>query len=142
MRNVPRNAKTVAMFLTLAVCFGGCGHSGPTLHPVIGKVTFRGEPVKAGTVRFRNAKAAIDITARLTAEGAYTIIGAQGKGLPEGDYEVAVMPPEVPLPMGPVNQLPPPPECKDIPKNYRQPSTSKLTARVTANAGSFDFDLR
>ena len=72
----------------------------------------------------------------------YTVVGSHGKGLPEGDYEVAIMPPEITLPKGPVNHLPPPPQCEDIPKKYRQPSTSKLNATVKAGAGDFNFDLQ
>lgn len=119
----------------------GCGRSGPVLQAVTGRVTFQGKSVEAGVIRFCNAQAGIDMTAALGQNGAYEIVTARGKGLPEGTYEVAITPPRVEIPMGPLVQPPAPPKCDDIPKRYHEPTTSRLTVMVASGNKSYDFDL-
>lgn len=132
---------TMAVVLT-AVVFGGCGGSGENLQPVSGKVTFQGNAVAAGTMRFSNPQTGIDMTADLRPDGTYEAMRAHGAGLPEGTYQVAVMPPRLSPVVGPMKVLPKPPDCRDIPAKYRQPSTSGLTLTVKSGTNRFDVDMQ
>lgn len=129
----------VALF---AVVAGGCGSRSEMLYPVTGKVTFRGKAVAAGMMRFCNPQAGIDMTAEIRPDGTYEAMRAHGAGLPEGTYQVAVMPPRLPAVMGPMKEIPKPPECRDIPAKYRQPSTSRLAMTVKTDANHFDVDMQ
>ena len=68
----------------------GCGSSGPERVVVSGKVTFRGEPVKTGEIRFIPAK-----DTEGSVEGARIVDGeyrADGKGgVPLGTYTVNIV---------------------------------------------------
>jgi hypothetical protein len=112
------------------------------LYLVSGKVTFRGTPVKAGVVRFSNPQAGVDTTAQLQPDGAYQVVTAHGRGLPAGTYQVAIMPPEIELPKGPLTQVAPPPTSADIPAKYRLPATSGLTVTVRPDVGDFNIDMQ
>jgi hypothetical protein len=135
-----------AIVMVLAPGLSGCGHSGKKVWPVSGKVTFQGKPVIAGTIRFSNPSGGVDMTAGLGPDGSYEIAMAEGRGLPEGDYQVAIIPlsaaPGAKMPFGPA--LPPPkPICRDIPEKYRSPSTSRLVLAVKPGANNrFDVDMR
>ena len=70
----------------------GCGKSGPRLWPVTGRVTHQDKPMSEASIRFSNPQAGIDLIAKLDADGKYTVVTADGPGLPEGTYLVAIMP--------------------------------------------------
>jgi hypothetical protein len=133
-----------AAMMALTGCLSGCGPSGKKVWPVSGKVTYQGKPVAAGTIRFQ--KLDVDMTAGLRPDGGYEVIMAEGRGLPEGDYQVAVIPlsaiPGSPIPMGPIKAPLPKPVCRDIPQKYRDPSTSGLTLTVKPGNNPFDVDMR
>ena len=93
-------------------------------------------------IRFSNPQAAIDVTAKIGADGAYDVFMGRRRGLPEGTYRVAVRPPGVKIPLGPMVKLPPLPERLDIPERYRQPSSSGLTFTVRPGQNSFDVDMQ
>jgi hypothetical protein len=140
---------TKTSFLRYEVAFAllgsvllGCGGSGETLHSVSGKVTFQGTPVVAGAIRFSNPQTGIDMTADLHPDGTYQVVMARGAGLPEGLYQVAVLPSYVDLPIGPVLQPGKAPEHPDIPPKYRQPATSNLTLTVKPGGNLFDVDMQ
>jgi hypothetical protein len=127
----------------LGIAFSGCHGSGEALQPVFGKVTFQGKPVAAGVVRFSNPQIGIDMTAALRPDGTYEVVRAHGPGLPEGTYQVAIMPPPIGRSKGSaVEDLPAPPKRPDIPEKYRQPSTSGLTLTVQPGKNCFDVDMR
>jgi hypothetical protein len=107
---------------------------------VTGKVTFRGQPVADGRIRFNHQQAAVDVTAILKSDGSYEIVMAEGKGLPEGTYAVAVLPPMVKAPLGPMTPVKQP-SYPNIPNKYRNPSTSGLSFVVTNNENRFDVDM-
>jgi uncharacterized lipoprotein len=119
----------------------GCGEKNK-LCAVSGKVTFQGKPVAAGIIRFSNSQAGVDLTALLQSDGNYEIVTAQGPGLPEATYQVAIMPPRNNIPLGPMTQTTKPQDCRDIPEKYRLPSTSGLTMTVSPNHHRFDVDMR
>jgi hypothetical protein len=133
-----------AAMIALAGCLSGCGHSGKKVWPVSGKVTYRRNPVTAGAIRFR--KLGVDMIANLRPDGSYEIVMAEGRGLPEGDYQVAIIPrnaaPGSPPPIGPITAPLPKPVCRDIPEKYRDPSTSKLTLTVKPGINPFDVDMQ
>jgi len=138
-----RNKTLIAAALA-AFVFGlsGCGGAREKLWPVSGKVTFRGKPVAAGTIRFSNPQSGIDMTARLNSDGVYEVVMARGVGLPEGTYQVAIMPPRVDIPVGSTAKPPKPPACLDIPERYRLLSTSGLTRTVKPHHNRFDVDMK
>jgi hypothetical protein len=128
--------------LVAAVALTMCGCGRPSnLEPVAGKVTFQGKPVTAGIVRFTNAQAGVDMTATLKPDGSYEFVLAQGKGLPAGNYQIAVMPPRIDAPLGPKTAPPKPQVFPDIPQKYRLPTTSGLTAEIPAKTASIDIML-
>jgi hypothetical protein len=95
MRNGTRRSRSVAWFAwvvtgSLAAVIGGCGRDGPERVAVSGKVTFCGEPVKTGEIRFSPTKGTEGPT-----EGAVIIDGqylANGKGgVPVGTYTVNIV---------------------------------------------------
>jgi hypothetical protein len=140
-----RKAASSAILATAAAMlvfgFSGCGPAREKLWPVSGKVTFRGKPVAAGAIRFSNPQIGIDMTAELHADGAYEVVMANGAGLPEGTYQVAVMPPRVNIPIESTANPPKRPPCLDIPERYRLPSTSRLTLTVKRDRNRFDVDM-
>lgn len=127
--------------LLVAIGAVGCGKKGPQLSPISGRVTFQGKPVAAGLVRFSNSEGPIDILATIETDGRYKVDMAQGEGLPEGRYSVAVMPPRVNSPIG-ATTAPPQIPCPDIPDKYRKPSTSGLTLTVKPGDNPFDIAMQ
>ena len=137
-----RNTTLIATALAaLVLGLSGCGPPREKLWPVSGKVTFRGKPVAAGTIRFSNPQIGIDMTARLHSDGAYEVVMARGAGLPEGTYQVAIMPPRVDIPIESTANPPKQPPCLDIPERYRLPSTSRLVLTVKRDGNRFDVDM-
>lgn len=127
-----------------AVAFGlsGCGDSGPKHWPLVGKVTFKGKPVSEATIRFSKPDAGVDIIATLGPDGAYAVDTARGAGLPEGTYQVAIIPAPAKAPQGPMLGPPTPaPKRPDIPERYRQTMSSGLTMTVKPGNNSFDVDM-
>jgi hypothetical protein len=124
----------------MIVAMVGCGQSGPNLHTVSGKVTFQGKPVATGLIRFHSPPLGIDLMAYIRADGTYRVKMAQGDGLPEGEYQVAIEPPRVEVPVG-VMKLPPALQRPDIPAKYRQPATSGLKLTVAPGDNQLDIDM-
>ena len=129
----------------------GCGPFGPAYWPISGKVTFQRKPIAAALVRFSNPKAGIDVVASLDADGRYTVVTGDRKGLPEGQYQVAVMPKldfskvkcdkdgrPLPSTMPSALERNPP----NIPGKYRDPATSGLTVTVKPESNTFDLDMQ
>ena len=94
-----------------------------------------------GRIRFNNQQAAVDVTAILKSDGSYEMVMADGNGLPEGTYAVAVLPPMVKSPLGPMVSVKRQ-SYPNIPERYRLPSTSGLTLAVKSGSNPFDVDMR
>jgi hypothetical protein len=137
-------------FATVISAVFGCSHPGPAYYPISGKVTFQGKPVAVGSIQISNPKAGIDVVTPLNPDGQYTIITANRKGLPDGDYQVAIMPnPDfskvqmgkngrpIPSTMPSFEELNPP----NIPSKYHDPMTSGLTLTVKPEANVLDIDM-
>ena len=141
-------AKTcIAFFLCALAANGltGCssaptdGDKRPT-GSVRGKVTFKGAPVTAGSVRFVASENEA-YGAELDADGAFAI-AAQ---VPAATYKVAISPPTQNPTMGP-DGMPKPSEGKgaeNVPPKYSNAATSGLTAEVKPGDNSeFTFDMQ
>jgi len=78
----------------VTVALAGCGErnplSGLKVYPVKGKVILPdGKPLTSGTVTFVATKSTITSSANIESDGSFTFKGgANGDGLPEGDYKV------------------------------------------------------
>jgi hypothetical protein len=80
--------------------------------------------------------------ASLRPDGAYEVATAKGAGLPMGTYRVAITPPRVDMPLGPMTALPKPQSYPNIPPKYHDPSTSGLTVTIKAGDNHFDVDMK
>src|SRR5688572_17753990 len=115
--------------LAALLLLAGCDQ-GPAVGEVSGTVTFRGQPVTEGRVSFTHAEAGYGADALLERDGTFNVSTDEG-GLPTGSYRVSVTPlvvmdssdPHTP-PVGVEKQ------ARDIPKKYRDESTSGFTASV------------
>jgi hypothetical protein len=123
-----------------AITFIGCGGSGEPVVEVItinGTVTYEGAPVTEGSIQFEDSSTGISSSAELGADGAYSLESATG------DYKVTVTPPWIEIDLGP--DSPPEEDYKEvdnIPQKYRQSNTTDLTAKVTEDGQTIDFDLK
>lgn len=123
----------------------------PNGRPVSGKVTYNGSPVEGASVTFSSPTAsAFAIT---DAEGKYKLTTAGGDKVSLGQYQVSIVKKDAPAPpaaatdsasyVPPDPNAPPPAPPKDLlPAKYALPTTSQLTATVTADGkNEFDFPL-
>jgi hypothetical protein len=101
--------------------------------------------VSEGCVIFTDGRQGLSFVSDLDAEGRFVFQVAQGFGLPPGNYEVAVSPPRPTKPS--LENVAPEREANkaytNIPKQYREPKTSGLSAIVKAGANEpYVFDMR
>ncbi|MDB5339875.1 MAG: hypothetical protein JWN70_5494 [Planctomycetaceae bacterium] len=123
----------------IMVCvLAGCGGGTKPIQSVSGKVTLDGKPVTEGIVNFVSA-GGFAASAPIK-DGAYSIARSQfGSGIPLGDYKVAVESAPPPDPLAKSSQAASNPV--QIPKKYRDPGSSGLTAKVEKASKPFDFAL-
>ena len=133
-----------AAILLLCTCSiaAGCSEDGPAIGELSGTVTFEGQPVTDGIINFESA-AGFGVSVPLTAEGTFELASQYGSGIPQGSYRVSVTPPPPPVdPSQPAGGTSgPPPDPKNIPRKYRDFSTSGLTVEVTEISSVVTFDL-
>lgn len=124
-----------AVLLTAALA--GCGKgTGPTLVPVVGKVTIDGKPATNGGVSFRDvATGMIQPGASILADGTYSLVHHRRPGAPAGQYRVVVFVNE-PLKPG-VDRLP----RVIVNKKYTNPNTTPLMVEVDEGAPVGRYDL-
>jgi hypothetical protein len=126
----------------------GCGRAKKPLGTIRGHVTFQHRPVTENAyVIFSNAETKVAMTAALSPDGAYEVKTYQGRGLPPGNYRVAIVPRQEypidqPLAIMPPKGAKPSPLKTVIPTRYHNAATSRLTVAVAAGENPpFDFDL-
>lgn len=129
---------TSVWLLVLSLILVGCGGSAerPVMLSVTGKVTFEGAVVGEGKVAF------LDPTTGLGGEGAIGSDGSYRLEAPTGTYQVSITPPMQVVDAGP--NSPPSEEYKKVdnfPDRYRSPDSSGLTATVSAEKLTHDFNM-
>ena len=116
----------LAGLVTLGILVTGCGKAKP-LGTVRGTVQFRGKPVTKGIVMLYSAAVGYGNQREIDSDGSFAV-----DGLPYGPYQLAVSPPMVMEDYGgksaPTLRVI---EVDNIPKRYRNPSTSGFSCDVT-----------
>jgi hypothetical protein len=131
----PAFALTAALFCSSLGC-----SSGPTKGEVQGKVTFKGQPVKEGTVTFLNTKDGGAAEAAINPDGTYVVQG----GAVVGDYDKVEIKPLTELKDTDPGKTPPARVEKpapDIPTRYRQQGTTPLKASVKPGKNEINFEM-
>jgi len=111
----------------------GCSDGRPSRVKVSGQVTLEGEPVTTGSVTFKPASGGRIGAGNIQSDGGYLIsMYEEGDGLPPGKYLVAIS------------------SSKDVndttrrwlaPKEYSKATTSGLTAEISEDTDSMNFEL-
>jgi type 1 fimbria pilin len=113
--------------------WSGCGADNPlNRQPVSGTVTFNGEPVARGSIRFDSVTKGPTLAGGKIRKGSYTIAGE--KGLAPGEYAVYI---NIQDPNWDARKEP-------SPREMAPPEYTNGQHRVTVTEGSneFDFDIR
>jgi hypothetical protein len=119
--------------LLLGTCWG-CGPGSralPSLLPVKGSVTYKGQPVTKGVIRFEPDDYGRPATGQLQSDGTFVLSTLkEGDGVVAGHHRIAISDLE-----------------KSLAKNralrkYGSPNTSGLTADVSQEKTEFTFDLK
>ncbi len=118
----------------------GCRPTTP-LARVSGQVTYKGSPVQEGRVVFSNPQLGVYITANISG-GSYEVITSKGHGLLPGEYAVAIVPPLVDHPVGPILQPPQRTDYTKIPRRYRDPRSSGFKVQLEEGNNRADFKMR
>jgi hypothetical protein len=127
--------KLPILALVLLGACTGCGTGGagtlPGLIPVKGKVTFKGEPLTTGTVRFEPDDYGRPASGKLQSDGTFVLSTfKEGDGVVAGHHRVSV------------TDLDRKSKAGALPKKQWAAATSKLEADVSAEQTEFTFDIR
>lgn len=117
-----------------------CGRK-PELAQVAGEVTFQGAPVAEAIVLFSSAELGVYKTANVVG-GKFEVATPDGVGIKPGAYQVAISPPMVDHPIGPILEPPKPVVYADIPRRFHDAQTSGFTAQLVAGENSLTFDMQ
>jgi len=131
MQASPLKSITLAALL-LGACSGCGGGSGslPALIPVKGKVTYKGQPLTKGNVRFEPDGYGRMATGAIQADGTFVLTTLQkGDGVVAGQHKVFI----TDTGSNPRKEL--------VPQKYTTPDGSKLKANVDPDHAEFTFDL-
>ena len=110
----------------------GCGSDGREVLTVSGSVTFRGEPVKEGTVSFFDPKTGKAGVAELDSSGRFEA------ELETGSYQVTVEPPEISSGDGDGEEK----KMPNIPEAYRSSTTTTLKLKVDDDVDGINFNMK
>jgi hypothetical protein len=111
----------------------GCGGNGagtmPSLVPVTGKVTFKGQPLTSGTVRFEPDDFGRPASGKLQPDGTFVLSTLKdGDGVVAGHHLVSITDTD--------------PKAKPaVPKKYANGQSSKFVADVSPENKQFTFDI-
>jgi hypothetical protein len=113
--------------------------SGPPAGKVRGKVTFKGQPVKEGTVTLLNPTEGGAYEASINSDGTYAIPG----DVATGEYVVEIKPLMEMRDTDPGKSPPAPVEknAPDIPKKYRMQGSTPLKATVKTGDNDIPFEM-
>ena len=141
-------AAAVVVTISSVIFFPGCGRSGLDTIAVKGRVTYEGEPLVGGLVRFyavdraqgRSAKA------RIAPDGTFVVKTLSNtSGLVPGEYKVAVLLQKLPEHNPTPEQLTAAEANKmELPERFFNPETSGLrfTLEPGEGAQTYNIDLR
>jgi hypothetical protein len=134
--------RLAVLWIVTSFLLTGCD-SGPATGEVRGKVTFKGQPVKEGTVTLipKAKEGGSSYEATIGADGSFSV----PTPVVVGEYLVEVKPPIIYVDTDPGKSPKAPMEkpAKDVPNKYRQQGTTPLTADVKAGKnGEFVFDMK
>jgi hypothetical protein len=112
----------------------------PKGEPVEGTVTYKGQPLPAGTITFVSKDGKVTVAAPIAADGTYRAT------VPVGEYRVAVSTMELKKadpknPPKPGDPKEPPKKFVLIPAKYGDPNTSGLTYSVQKGKQVYDIAL-
>jgi hypothetical protein len=138
------------LLLAASFAISACGNSSedhPPVYPVKGKVLVSGKPMKGGTIIFEldgDGKSALKnpsggpfrVTGKITNEGTFNLVAFEGTpGAPEGHYKVGILATKGRSESNLFGDRTDIVSKKERPalstKQYGEPKTSGLTARVT-----------
>jgi len=118
--------------LLLFSCWG-CGSSSGTMAPLIqvkGKVTYKGQPLTKGTIRFEPNGYGRMATGKIQPDGTFVLSTLQqNDGVVAGNHKVSI------------SDTGSTPRKELVPKKYADAAASKLTADVDTEHTEFTFDL-
>ena len=134
----PWQGMRFAVLFAVGVITPGCGPGEPVAR-MSGTVTYQSEPVAEGLIVLSNPRQGVYITASIV-DGAYEVKTSK-HGVPPGDYHVAITPPLVDHPVGPILERPKPAAYANIPPRYRDEGTSGFTAQLEDGNNVVDFDM-
>jgi hypothetical protein len=130
---------SAAVAAALLVAMVGCGESGPTLYPVVGKVALDGKPAKEGGVVFHDESNGMrQFVGGISPDGTYKVMHQREEGVPAGKYRVTVFVTETPADAN-GNPI-------DLPKTlsnrkFMDPRNTPLAVEVTDSAPAGSYDL-
>ena len=134
-----RGTAVIAGLLLIA----GCGRA--DVGSVAGQVTLDGRPLSGAVIVFENAERGVSVNAELADDGSYAVRTFDTRGLPPGEYAVAVRPGGVAGTDAPLVGEETPQDAsfsQAVPARYRNTQTSGLRATVEAGRNPpFDFQL-
>ena len=121
-----------------SVFIAGCSSSGPAVGEVSGKVTFKSQPVKEGTVTFLNPNEGGAGESPIDASGNFTI-----SHLVVGEYIVIVTPLMEMKDTDPGKSPPAPVEksAPNIPVKYRQQGLTPLKTPIKEGKNEFQIEM-
>ncbi len=109
------------------------------LYPVKGKVVLEdGKPLTSCRIVFVATGSSVSMPAPIENDGTFNIKGNLGDGLPEGDYKIRIEIDESKLPAGSSKAK----RGLPFPQIYTDEDSSKLTATVTSDAASNNFEFK
>lgn len=119
---------------------------GVRMAPVVGRVTFKGQPVTGGAmIMFEDGPRGNYMTAKFDADGKYRVVMADGYGLPLGKYKAAILPPPYHLTADFIDKhkgkSPHLAMFPNIPLKYRDPEKSGLVLELTSAGAKFDVNM-
>ena len=128
----------VAVFVGVAMSAVGCSPREP-IATLSGNVTFEGEPLADGLLVLSNEVIGVYITAEII-QGKFEVSTAK-QGVPPGEYRVAITPPIVDHPIGPIEERPHAVKFLQIPERYRDEQTSGFAITLEDGKNTRDFAM-
>ena len=127
----------------LSIFATGCGEATPPMAPARGKVTYKGQPVRFGTVMFQ-PKSGQPARGEIQSDGSFELwTYNEGDGAAVGTHGVRITSYEGQAPTAPgVAQREPILGKSLIPPQYANVESSGITAEVKPGAAPFQFDLK